>query len=101
MIKLSNTGETGLRSVFGPIPKDEVISTFLGGLQNSGSECFTVNYVGQVWPGRLPRICKLLKRFFIHRTARFCRVRLSCSCGFRGTATGGSNEAGDICIAYN
>lgn len=39
MIKLSNTGESGLRSAFGLIPKDEVISIFLSGLLNSGSEC--------------------------------------------------------------
>ena len=29
MIKLSNAGESGLRSAFGLTPKDEVISTFL------------------------------------------------------------------------
>ena len=38
MIKLSNTGESGLRSALGLIPKDEVISIFLSGLLNSGSE---------------------------------------------------------------
>jgi hypothetical protein len=36
MIKLSNTGESGLRSAFGLIPKDKVISIFLSGLLNSG-----------------------------------------------------------------
>jgi len=39
MIKLSNTSENGLRSAFGLIPTDEVISIFLSGLLNSGSEC--------------------------------------------------------------
>jgi len=39
MVKLPNTGESGLRSAFGLIPKDEVISIFLSGLLNSGSEC--------------------------------------------------------------
>ena len=38
MIKLSNTGESGLWSALGLIPKDEVISIFLSGLLNSGSE---------------------------------------------------------------
>ena len=38
MIKLSSTGESGLRSAFGLIPKDEVISIFFSGLLNSGSE---------------------------------------------------------------
>jgi hypothetical protein len=38
MVKLSNTGGSGLRSAFALIPKDEIISIFLSGLLNSGSE---------------------------------------------------------------
>lgn len=71
MIKLSNTGESGLRSAFGLIPKDEVISIFLSGLLNSGSEysrslsnCVELNL------GYFPQSSKSLKRFFVHHTAR-------------------------------
>ena len=57
MIKLSNTGESGLRSAFGLIPKDEVISIFLSGLLNSGSECIcSVGYSMSLTPGAFLRI---------------------------------------------
>ena len=53
MIKLSNAGESGLRSAFGLIPKDEIISIFLSGLLNSGSECAcSVDNCIELSPGR-------------------------------------------------
>ena len=56
MIKLSNAGESGLRSAFGLIPKDEVVSIFLSGLLNSGSECArSVNDCTELSPHR-PRV---------------------------------------------
>ena len=71
MIKLSNGGEGGLRSAFGLIPKDEVISIFLSGLLNSGSEHpFFVNDYIELSPGRLPQSFKLLKHFFTNRRAK-------------------------------
>jgi len=71
MIKLSNTGESGLRSAFGLVPKDEVISIFLSGLLNSGSKCSHSgnNYI-ELSPGYPLQSSKLLKRFFIHRTVK-------------------------------
>jgi neuroblastoma-amplified sequence len=75
MIKLSNTGESGLRSAFGLIPKDEVISIFLSGLLNSGSEhpvslIIALN-LAQVAPLLLPpQSSKSPKHFFINRTAK-------------------------------
>ena len=38
MAKLSNAGESGLQSAFGLTPRDKVISIFLSGLLNTGSE---------------------------------------------------------------
>ena len=71
MIKLSNTGESGLRSAFGLIPKDEVISIFLSGLLNSGSECIcSANYLMELNPGRLSQSSKLPKHSSIHRIAK-------------------------------
>ena len=72
MIKLSNTGETGLRGAFGLIPKDEIVSTFLGGLLNSGSKrpCSFGSCI-KLSPGCLPQSFKLLKQFFVNRIAKF------------------------------
>ena len=55
MIKLSNAGESGLRSAFGLIPRDEVISIFLSGLLNAGSEyCYLINDHLELTPHRVP-----------------------------------------------
>ena len=71
MIKLSNTGESGLRSAFGLIPKDEVISIFLGGLLNSGSEyVYSTNNCIELISVHLSQSSKSLKRFFIHHTVK-------------------------------
>lgn len=71
MIKLSNTGESGLRSAFGLIPKDEVISIFLSGLLNSGSEyVYSTNNCIELISVHLSQSSKSLKRFFIHHTAK-------------------------------
>ena len=71
MIKLSNTGGSGLRSAFGLIPKDEVISIFLSGLLNSGSEyAHPANNCIDLSPGHLPQSSKSLKRFFAHRIVK-------------------------------
>jgi len=71
MIKLSNTGESGLRSAFGLIPKDEVISIFLSGLLNSGSECVcSPDNRMELSPGHLPQSSKSLKPFSMHRTVK-------------------------------
>ena len=71
MIKLTNTGESGLRSTFGLIPKDEVISIFLSGLLNSGSECIcSVTYCTKLNPGRLSQSSKLPNNSSIHRTVK-------------------------------
>ena len=72
MIKLSNTGESGLRSAFGLIPKDQIISIFLSGLLNSGSEhpCSISIYI-DLSSGCLLQSSKSLKHFFINRTTKF------------------------------
>ena len=71
MIKLSNTGESGLRSALGLIPKDEVISIFLSGLLNSGSEyVYSANVCIELIPVNLSQSSKSLKRFFIHHTVK-------------------------------
>ena len=71
MIKLSNTSESRLRSAFGLIPKDEVISIFLGGLLNSGSEhlSFAGNNV-ELNTGCILQSSKSLKRSFARRRAK-------------------------------
>ena len=71
MIKLSNTGESGLRSAFGLIAKDEVISIFLSGLLNSGSECTSpAGDCTRLSPGHLSQSSKSPKRFSMHRTVK-------------------------------
>lgn len=72
MVKLSNTGESGLRSAFGLIPKEEVISTFLSGLLNSGSEypC-SVDECIKLSPTLPPQSFKSLKHCSINHTAKF------------------------------
>ena len=55
MIELSNAGESGLRSAFGLIPRDKVISIFLSGLLNTGSECYClINDHLELTPHRVP-----------------------------------------------
>lgn len=72
MIKLSNTGESGLRSAFALISKEEVISTFLSGLLNSGSERpFSVTTCIELSPGCLLQSFKSLKHFSVNRAATF------------------------------
>ena len=39
MLKLSGTGENGLKGAFGLIPRKEVIRIFFGGLLSTGSKC--------------------------------------------------------------
>lgn len=71
MIKLSNTGESGLRSAFGLIPRDEVISIFLSGLLNSGSECArSANNCIELNPSHSPQSSKSPKRFCARHTAK-------------------------------
>lgn len=71
MIKLSNTGESGLRSAFGLIPKDNVISIFLSGLLNSGSKYHcSANDPIELNPACLPQNSTLLRHFFINRTVK-------------------------------
>ena len=108
MIKLSNTGESGLRSAFGLIPKDEVISIFLSGLLNSGSECACpANNRIELSPGRLPefQIAKTLlhmphSKITLSPTA-IEDICLSCSREFYDNATDGNYKVGDMSIAYN
>jgi neuroblastoma-amplified sequence len=42
MLKLSGTGENGLKGAFGLIPRKEVMGIFFGGLLSNGSKCFVV-----------------------------------------------------------
>lgn len=71
MTKLSNTGESGLRSAFGLISKDEVISIFLSGLLNSGSKCTCpVNYCMKPNTRRFLQSSALPKHSFIHHTVK-------------------------------
>ncbi|KAF9651849.1 Sec39-domain-containing protein [Thelephora ganbajun] len=89
MIKLSNTGESGLRSAFGLIPKDEVASIFLSGLLNSGKF----------------RIAKTLlhkphSKISLSPTA-IEDICLSCSREFYDNATDGNYKVGDMSIAYS
>jgi len=71
MIKLSNTGESGLWSAFGLIPKDDVVSIFLSGLLNSGSECaYSADNRIELSPSHLPQSSKSLKPFSVHRTVK-------------------------------
>lgn len=39
MLKLSGTGDSGLKGAFGLLPRKEVIRIFFGGLLSTGSEC--------------------------------------------------------------
>jgi len=71
MIKLSNTGESGLRSAFGLISKDEIISIFLSGLLNSGSECISsTDDRIRLNPDRLSQSFKSQKHSSMHRTVK-------------------------------
>jgi hypothetical protein len=109
IIKLSNTGESGLRSAFGLIPKDEVISIFLSGLLNSGSECTcsTSNYMG-TYP-KPPSTEFQIAKTLLHRPHSKITLSptviedicLSCSREFYDNATDGNYKVGDMSIAYN
>jgi hypothetical protein len=44
MLKLSGTGENGLKGAFGLIPRKEVMGIFFGGLLSNGSKCFVCYY---------------------------------------------------------
>ncbi|KAF9787190.1 secretory pathway protein Sec39-domain-containing protein [Thelephora terrestris] len=89
MVKLSNAGGSGLRSAFGLIPKDEVISIFLSGLLNSGKFHIAETLLHKpdskisLSPTAIEDIC------------------LSCSREFYDNATDGNYKVGDMSIAYN
>ena len=106
MIKLSNTGESGLRSAFGLIPKDEVISIFLSGLLNSGSECaYSVDEFIELIPSAEFQIAKTLlhtpqSKITLSPTT-IEDICLSCSREFYDNAMDGNYKVGDMNIAYN